>query len=44
MHVFGAEPTDPEVHEFVLAHYQKLKFGDPKEFTLEIQRMNPSST
>jgi hypothetical protein len=40
-HIFGKEPTDPEVYEFVLAHYQELKFGEPREFTLEIKRMNP---
>ncbi len=40
-HIFGAEPSDPEVYEFVLNHYQDLKFGEPKEFTLEIKRMNP---
>ncbi len=40
-HIFGAEPSDPEVYEFVLKHYQELKFGEAKEFTLEIKRMNP---
>lgn len=40
-HIFGGEPTDPEVYVFVLTHYQELKFGEPKEFTLEIKRMNP---
>ena len=40
-HIFGGEPTDPEVYEFVLSHYQELKFGETKEFTLEIKRMNP---
>ncbi len=40
-HIFGAEPTDPEVYEFVLTHYQKLNFGALKEFTLEIKRANP---
>lgn len=40
-HIFGGEPTDPEVYEFVLTHYQELKFGEPKEFTLEIKRTNP---
>jgi hypothetical protein len=40
-HIFGSEPTDPQVYEFVLAHYQELKFGEPKEFTLKIKRMNP---
>jgi hypothetical protein len=40
-HIFGIEPTDPEIYEFVLNHYQELNFGKPKEFTLEIKRMNP---
>ena len=40
-HIFGGEPTDPEVYEFVLNHYQELKFGEAKKFTLEIKRMNP---
>ncbi len=40
-HIFGAEPTDPEIYAFVLNHYQELKFGSLKEFTLDIKRMNP---
>lgn len=40
-HVFGAEPSDPEVYEFVLNHYQELKFGEPKALSIEIKRMNP---
>lgn len=40
-HIFGSEPSDPEVHEFVLKHYHELKFGEAKEITLQIQRMNP---
>lgn len=40
-HIFGVEPTDPEVYEFVLTHYLELKFGKPKQFTLEIKRMSP---
>lgn len=40
-HVFGAEPADMEVYEFVLSHYQHLNFGTPREFTLQIKRMNP---
>lgn len=40
-HIFGAEPTDPEVHDFVLHHYHELNFGEPREFTLHIKRMNP---
>jgi hypothetical protein len=40
-HIFGGEPSDPEVYQYVLNHYQDLNFGEPKEFTLEIKRMNP---
>lgn len=40
-HIFGAEPSDPEIHEFVLNHYHELKFGEAKEVTIQIQRMNP---
>jgi hypothetical protein len=40
-HVFGAEPSDREVYEFVLHNYKELKFGAPKEFKLQIKRMNP---
>lgn len=40
-HIFGGEPSDPEVHAFVLEHYHELKFGKAKEITIEIQRKNP---
>lgn len=40
-YVFGAEPSDPEVYEFVLKHYVDLKFGEAKEVNVQIQRMNP---
>ncbi len=40
-HIFGGEPADQEIYDFVLHHLQDLKFGSPKEFTLEIRRMNP---
>ncbi len=40
-HIFGAEPSDTEVYDFVLTHYQELKFGEKKEFELKIKRMNP---
>ncbi len=40
-HIFGGEPTDPEIYEFVLNHYHELKFGEMKEFELQIKRMNP---
>jgi len=41
VYIFGVEPADPEIYEFVLSHYQELKFGEPREFVLEIKRMNP---
>ncbi len=40
-HIFGGEPSDPEIHEFVLNHYHELKFGELKELKVQIQRMNP---
>lgn len=40
-HIFGKEPTDPEVYDFVLKEYHLLKFGTPQEFTLQIKRLNP---
>ncbi|MBP9842257.1 MAG: YjdF family protein, partial [Simkaniaceae bacterium] len=40
-HIFGSEPKDTEVHEFVLNHYHELNFGALKEIQLEIRRMNP---
>ncbi len=40
-HIFGGEPSDPEIYEFVLTQYQELQFGSAKPFSLEIKRMNP---
>ncbi len=41
-HIFGAEPSDPEIHAFILNHYQELKFGEFQgEVHIQIQRMNP---
>ena len=40
-HIFGGEPTDPEVYAFVLEHYAELNFGPPQKFELEIRRLNP---
>ena len=38
--VFGSEPSDIEIYEFVLNDYQDLQFGAPGKFTLEIKRKN----
>ena len=40
-HIFGGEPSDGEVHAFVLEHYHELRFGELKEVNIQIQRMNP---
>lgn len=40
-HIFGAEPSDSEVHEFVLNHFLELKFGQAKEINIQIKRLNP---
>lgn len=40
-HIFGGEPSDPEIHEFVLNNYLNLKFGELKDLHILIQRMNP---
>lgn len=39
--IFGGEPTDAELYEFVLTHFDELKFTEPKEFRLVIKRKNP---
>lgn len=40
-HIFGAEPSDPEIHDFVLNQYLDLKFGAPKDLDIQIHRQNP---
>jgi len=40
-HIFGGEPSDPEIHDFILNHYHELKFGELKEVSIQIHRMNP---
>jgi len=40
-HIFGGEPSDPEIYDFVLNHYKELKFGEIKDINIQIQRMNP---
>ncbi len=40
-HIFGSEPSDSEIYDFVLNHYQELKFGQLKEINIQILRMNP---
>jgi hypothetical protein len=39
--IFGKEPLGAEVYEFVLYYIDKLNFGKPRQFELEIKRMNP---
>src|SRR6188768_1854174 len=40
-HIFGGEPSDQEIYDFVLHHYHTLKFGEAKKIEIQIQRMNP---
>ena len=40
-HIFGGEPTDFEIYEFILQNYTELKFGKLQTFELEVKRMNP---
>lgn len=39
--VFGDEPTDPELYEFISNHFYQLKFTDSKDFKFIIKRKNP---
>jgi len=40
-HLFGQEPTDPEIYAFIKKNYSSLKFGSVKELQIEIKRVNP---
>lgn len=39
--IFGSEPTDPEIYDFVIHNFDQLRFTEPQEFTLVIKRKNP---
>lgn len=39
--VFGSEPTDPEVYQFVIKNIDGLKFSRPTEENYEIKKINP---
>ena len=39
--IFGGEPTDAELYEFITHHCGELKFTAPQKFTLVIKRINP---
>ena len=39
--IFGDEPTDAELYQFVSMHFDELKFTEPKDFKLIIKRKNP---
>lgn len=40
-HIFGGEPSDPEIYDFVLNNYQELNFGEARNIDVQIQRKNP---
>lgn len=39
--IFGSEPSDAELYQFVTENFQQLKFTKPQEFKLVIKRKNP---
>ena len=39
--VFGAEPTDAEVYDFILKHYYHLKFSAPVKTEIRSKADNP---
>ncbi len=38
--IFGSEPTDAELYDFIFAHFEKLRFTQPQDFKLIIKRKN----
>lgn len=38
--IFGGEPTDAELYDFILNNYNELKFTEPHNFKLIIKRKN----
>jgi len=38
--IFGKEPTDPELYQFITHNYHELKFTEPQNFKLIIKRKN----
>lgn len=38
--IFGDEPTDPELYEYISTHFYELKFTEPHDFKLIIKRKN----
>lgn len=39
--IFGSEPTDAELYDFVITNFNELKFTEPQDFQLIIKRKNP---
>ncbi len=39
--IFGKEPSDPEIYQYIAANLGKIKFSAPVDFTLVIKRKNP---
>lgn len=39
--IFGSEPTDVELYQFITENFQQLKFTKPQKFKLIIKRKNP---
>lgn len=43
-HIFGSEPSDAEVYQFIINNYYLLKFSEPQNFEIIIKRQNPKRT
>lgn len=39
--IFGKEPTDPELYQWLIDHYDQLNFSAPQDFKLTVKRKNP---
>jgi hypothetical protein len=39
--IFGKEPTNPEIYEYVIDNFCNLNFSQPVEFNVVITRKNP---
>ena len=39
--VFGAEPTDAEIYDFILKHYYHLKYSTPVKTEIKLKADNP---
>lgn len=39
--LFGGEPTEPEIFQYIIHNFNQLKFGSPKKCEIEEKKVNP---